>query len=315
MARQKQKKVEESGGGFLTTYADMVTLLMAFFVMLFAISSVEEEKFLALLQGLEDSFGNSSYQEQILSGGASLIGANQAAGSVVPSAGGAIVLVPSTPVAELAELREQAVATESIERVIEGLARSDEILETDGSALVPEEFPEVANVLDLTELRELQAELIDAAASIGLDDAVSAELRPRGLVVILSADDILFRSGSAALEPGIGQDFIGTIASVVRDIDNPIHIEGHTDDVPLDRPGYSNWNLSSDRAIAVLDVLVDVHELDSSRLRVVAFADQHPRVPNDSDEQRATNRRVEIVIGVDDDDAALVIGDPLTTDG
>ena len=70
MARKKEKKVEEGGPGFLTTYADIVTLLMAFFVMLFAISSVEEEKFIALLQGLEDALGNSSYQEQIQSGGA-----------------------------------------------------------------------------------------------------------------------------------------------------------------------------------------------------------------------------------------------------
>ena len=62
MAR-KQKKTEEGGPGFLTTYADIVTLLMAFFVMLFAISSVDQVKFLALLKGLEADFGNTAYDD------------------------------------------------------------------------------------------------------------------------------------------------------------------------------------------------------------------------------------------------------------
>ena len=302
MARKKEKKVEEGGPGFLTTYADIVTLLMAFFVMLFAISSVEEEKFIALLKGLEDALGNSSYQEQIQSGGASLIGANLDAGSAIPAAGGAIVLIPNVDVAELEELKETVEGARGQE-ILVGLARTDD-LDEDGEPI--DDTPKVGRLLDLSELAVVQDQLLEAAATAGLQDAVSAELRPRGLVVVLSADDILFRSGSDVLEPGIGQDFIGTIASVVSGIDNPLQIEGHTDDIPLGAGGYSNWNLSADRAIAVLDVLVNDYAIDPGRMEVVAFGDQRPRVENTSDENRARNRRVEVVIGVDESDESLV---------
>ena len=317
MAKKRQKPADDGGGDFMTTYADMVTLLMAFFVMLFAISSVDQVKFLSLLKGLQDSFGNSSYQEQILRGGASIIGANQPAGSSIPVAGGAIVLVPSAPVEELQQLEERAMELLEAENVPVGLARVDVV---DGiedaldNANATLELPEIANILDLTELREVQLQLMEAAAAVGLEDAVTSELRARGLVVILSVDDILFRSGSAVLEPGLGREFIGTIAQVLGEIDNPIQIEGHTDDVPLDRAGYSNWNLAADRAIAVLNLFVEEHDLPADRLQVGAYADQQPRVPNDSDENRSKNRRVEIVIGIDEADSALVVvGDDALT--
>ncbi|NOX30077.1 MAG: flagellar motor protein MotB [Actinobacteria bacterium] len=307
MARKKEKKCVQDGAGFLTTYADIVTLLMAFFVLLFAISSIEESKFLSLLQGLEGSFGNSSYQDRVLLGGPSIIGANQPGGSSFPVESGVISIVPNQDVADLTELQGAAFVDNSADGA-SGLPRVDGDDTGEGGA--NSELPELANILDLSELREVKESLIEAAREAGLADSVTAEIRARGLVVVLSADDILFRSGRADIEPGIGLEFIGTIASVVGDIDNPIHIEGHTDDVPLGNPAYSNWNLSADRAIAVLNVLLNEYGIDGNRLRAVANADQYPLVPNDSDENRSRNRRVEIVIGIDDDDTELLIQDP-----
>lgn len=306
MARRK-KKQEEAGAGFLTTYADMVTLLMAFFVMLFAMSSVDDSKFLTLLKGLEEAFGNSSYQQFILEGGPSLIGANQATGSPTPTPGGAITVVAIDR--DLSEIVEAVRDAQESDSESESQSTTDDPDEVDNP-----------RVLDLSELVEVEAALIDATTRLGIEDSVTTRISAEGLTIVLSTDDILFQSGSSDLAQGLGQDFVGVVAGVLADFDNPIKVHGHTDDVPLDQPGYSNWDLSASRAIAVSDLLREEFGISPNRLEVVGHADTRPLVPNDSEENRAKNRRVEIMVSIDPLEDSMIdalepaAGEPATGD-
>jgi len=292
---KRAKKPEEGGAGFLTTYADIVTLLMAFFVLLFAISSVDQVKFLALLKGLEEDFGNTSYQNYVLEGAPSIFGANQPAGSLIPAVGGPISIIPIPEATELEEIQNA-----SFEVADGGLGSN--------GANQGETQPEV-NVLDLTGLVEIQTALLEATGSLGLSDVVTTEFRERGLVVALSTDDLLFKSGSAELEDGLGKELIAALAVVISQFDNPVFVEGHTDNVPLNRNGYDNWNLSSDRAAEVVKLFAGEFGIDGARLSSAGRAYFHPLAPNDSDANRARNRRVELVIGLNAEDITFVVDD------
>ena len=87
----------------------------------------------------------------------------------------------------------------------------------------------------------------------------------------------------------------GAAFDVIDDFDNPVFVEGHTDNVPLNRAGYDNWNLSSDRAGAVVKEFERTYGIPGSRLSGTGRSYFHPLAPNDSDENRARNRRVELV--------------------
>ncbi len=90
------------------------------------------------------------------------------------------------------------------------------------------------------------------------------------------------------------------LAAVLQKYDDTdILVEGHTDTVPLGGPGYDNWNLSQDRALAVLRGLMDPHGITPERLAATGFGEYRPRASNDTTEGKAANRRVELVVVVE----------------
>jgi chemotaxis protein MotB len=131
-------------------------------------------------------------------------------------------------------------------------------------------------------------------AEQGLERLVDVEDTRRGIVVRMPGQ-LLFDSGSAELRPE-SLLFLREISELVRGMPHPVAIEGHTDATPA-APGRfeSNWNLSAARAVSALHFLVEVGEIDASRLRATGFGDTRPLAPNDEPEGRARNRRVEIV--------------------
>jgi chemotaxis protein MotB len=115
-------------------------------------------------------------------------------------------------------------------------------------------------------------------------------------VVTVVTDDVLFAPGSATLEAS-GRRVLDVLAPTLTEFDNPIMIEGHTDDRPINTDRFpSNWELSSHRATTVLRELVDAHHLDPRRLSASGYGEQHPIGDNSTAEGRAANRRVELVI-------------------
>jgi chemotaxis protein MotB len=124
---------------------------------------------------------------------------------------------------------------------------------------------------------------------------LSVRMEPRGLVISLS-QAAFFGSGQSA----INQEMYPTadrIAKVIAAVPNQVRLEGHTDAVPIRNSRYSsNWELSAARSIAVLQLFVDRNRIPIGRLSIAGFADTEPLGSNDSEEGRAHNRRVDVVI-------------------
>lgn len=124
---------------------------------------------------------------------------------------------------------------------------------------------------------------------------ISFEETAEGLVIRLP-ENVLFTNGSAELEQG-GKQVVAKVARVLQRFSQKVRIEGYTDNVPIARSLYrSNWELSSARAISVMREMVDEYNLSASRFMVAGWGENNPLVDNSNDENRARNRRVELVI-------------------
>ncbi|HEY8339788.1 MAG TPA: flagellar motor protein MotB [Egibacteraceae bacterium] len=255
---------DAEGERWLTTYADAITLLLAFFVMLYAMSQVDVVKFEAFLRGLAVPFQNAAGADGLL----------EAQSGVVGDGGSQSAPPASESQPPGVSLQDQAPEPQPTESEAEEGG--------DG-----EQLPE-----DLEKIRE---ELEAALTKAGLPNVADYRRDERGLVVSIGTDDVLFELGSAAIT-STGRGVINAIAPTLARYPNDIFVEGHTDNVPISRPGYTNWNLSTDRAVAVLTMLVTEHGISPPRLAAAGYGEFRPRVPNDSAAHRSLNRRVEIVI-------------------
>lgn len=119
---------------------------------------------------------------------------------------------------------------------------------------------------------------------------------PRG-VQITFRDSILFDLGSAQLKQQAYQ-VLSDVGGLIKTVNNPISVEGYTDNIPIHQPSKfrSNWELSTARAQSVRRYLQNKAKLNPARLRVVGYGKYHPKVPNDTKAHRAENRRVNIVV-------------------
>lgn len=243
--RRKAATPPDDSQRWLATYGDMVTLLMAFFVMLFALGSVEKEKFDAFLSGL-DRFGN------------------PAAAAIFDPVGEPIAApVPAgTP---------DAASGATTDGAASGAARPDAGLE------------------------RLGQQLVDAVAAAGYPGTVEIEKDERGLGVAIGTDDVLFDVGQSRVTDQ-GLRILDALAPPLAGVSNDILVEGHADTTPLNRGGYTNWNLSTDRAVAVVNALVGRHSIPPHRLTASGFGEFQPRDPDSAPAALARNRRVELII-------------------
>jgi chemotaxis protein MotB len=282
MARERKKPEEPNELRWLTTYSDVVTLLMAFFVMLYAISQVDQTKFQLFVSGLADPFDNPAVADGLLSSGTGFVGADMGDGTSDVETFGAPALLDGLP------------ALETLEEEADGLIEENPNTDpdpgaggTDPNAVTTDE-----------QLLEVRDAIESALETAGLVGNVDFELSERGLVIAIATDHVLFASGSAAFGSD-GQSIVDAIAPTLATFNNDILVEGHTDTVPLDRAGYDNWNLSSDRALAVLKALTKWEGVDPARLVATGYGEYEPRASNETDEGKSANRRVELVVVVD----------------
>ena len=120
-------------------------------------------------------------------------------------------------------------------------------------------------------------------------------LEPRGLVISLK-EAAFFASGDDAIQPS-SYPIIAKLAAVIAKLGNPLRLEGHTDSVPISTARFrSNWELSAARSIAMLELLNTKFAIDRDRMAIVGYADTVPVASNETDEGRARNRRVDIVV-------------------
>ena len=253
-------------------YADLLTLLLAFFVVMYAISSVNAGKYRVLSDSLFAAFRG-------------------APRSMEP------IQVGDKQVGNGADMNTTVVQ----QSVVDGHAQSR-------LAPVPIQVGLQKSAGDATVAGKLPPQAAAAAAALArVADQVElamSELVRKDLVTIRRNDfwievemrtDILFPSGSARLADG-AVDVIERLGSVLAPFPNPIRVEGHTDNVPIKTAlFYSNWELSAARAASVVRVLSD-HGVSANRLAVIGYGEQRPLQTNETPQGRNANRRVVVVI-------------------
>jgi chemotaxis protein MotB len=247
-------------------YADLLTLLMAMFIALFAMSTVDMTKFKALAIGFNEALDGPSLDKGVFSktsGDSPLDGTGS---GVSPQSGGAVG-PDSQPKSQ---------------KVLESLVKQHADLEAQKS-------------VERHALEGVEKAIRTRAGELGVAGELQMRLEERGLVVTVVTDQVLFDAGSATVKPE-GDAVLRVVAGSLATIDNPILIEGHTDSRPISTAQYpSNWELSSGRAGSVARYFESIG-IDRARLRPEGLADLFPVGSNDTAEGRAKNRRVEIVV-------------------
>lgn len=240
MSKEKVKHEKDTTERWLLTYADLMNLLLIFFIILYAISQVDSKKFDQLAESLRDAFGPGTTASIMGDGGTqpTLIQLNGA---------GAATVIPSN--------------------------------------------------MEEKQFAKVMEDIKDIIKDKNLGEKLDVKLEPRGVVISVE-EELLFKSGSADIEPN-SRSTIEEIGKTLHDKipGNQIRVEGHTDTDPIRTSLFpSNWELSSARATTVVRLLIDKSGVDPNIISAVGYGEHRPKVPNDSQENKAKNRRVDIVI-------------------
>ena len=205
---------------YLITYSDLITLLLGLFIILYAISKIDSNKYEKMITAMGDVFGSH--------------------GKVVS-------------------------------------------IKNPGTELVPNNGSHLKSELN---------QLID---QYHYNKSIRLEENERGVTIHI-LDDILFPSGSAELA-SYSVTVLNRLAEILKELPNDIRIEGHTDNVPINTSTFpSNWHLSVSRALNTAYYLINNEGLNPEKVSIVGYSEYKPIATNDSQEGRATNRRVDIVI-------------------
>ena len=264
---------------WLLTYADMLTLLFALFMVLFSISSVNISKYQVLQQSLKAAFSGSVLPggRAILQSGSESTSAHTPATAEVPS----IVPLEPTPTSRSSSSTGSANAAAKPMTSAELQAALNSMS---------------ASISEQDTFEKLKEQMDAYAKAHGFGNKVQTIIERRGLVVRVLTDNLLFDSGSATLQPE-ADSLLDQVAQLLNlDKSHPITVEGHTDNQPIHNAQFpSNWELSTARATKVVRYLI-TRDVGADRLGAVGYADLHPIASNATAAGRAQNRRVEIVL-------------------
>jgi chemotaxis protein MotB len=256
MRRKKEKK--DNSERWLLTYSDLITLLMIFFVVMYASSSIDAKKYEEIQNSFHDTFGGKTVSEgagEILDG----------QGSILDSGNG----------------------------VLDDASGNDAEPTTEAPTNAGSEDSQ--NLFNGNQLQQVESDISDIINNSDMKDKVSLSVEDRGLVISFS-DNVFFASGQADINSAMMADF-DKIANILNQFSNHISIEGHTDNVPIHNSQFSsNWQLSSIRAANVVQYLVTNDNIQPARLSAVGYGEYYPIASNDTEEGRYKNRRVNLVI-------------------
>ncbi len=144
-------------------------------------------------------------------------------------------------------------------------------------------------------LQGIEGQVDDMIKNLGLEDSVSTTIEERGLVISFN-DSIFFDSAKADIKENMKTKLVA-LSEILNKIDNYVRVEGHTDNIPIKNEFYnSNWQLSSIRASNVVEFLIEYGSVSPDRLSAVGYGEYRPISDNNTEEGRAKNRRVDILI-------------------
>jgi chemotaxis protein MotB len=228
MARKKSEDTPAPGAPrYLTTYGDMMTQIVVFFVLLLSFSSMKQEQFNRAMGSMQGAFGVLPYDP-------------------------ALIIPNVVPIPELTNLQE-------------------------------------------SEIEQSIVKLEDILSEQQLKESVRLQVGDKGISIVID-DVVMFAPGNAELKPK-AYPILTRVAALARGWPNTIRVEGHTDSDPIKTAQFpSNWELSSARAMSVLHFFQDDAGFEPRNLTAIGKGEYHPIIPNDTPENKAKNRRIEIYI-------------------
>ncbi|PXF32999.1 flagellar motor protein MotB [Pokkaliibacter plantistimulans] len=296
---------------WLATFADLMSLMMCFFVLLLSFSEMDVLKYKQIAGSMRAAFGvQNQLQVKDIPKGTSIIAQEFSPGRPEP-----------TPLNEVRQFTtDQTRSTLDVQcapgRVVNPPEEQNEENKPQASA-------QQDSQQQSQEDREAQQQTEETAINVA--SALNAEIAKGSIEVETQEQKIIirvkeqgsFESGSAAMNYAF-VPIMAKIRDVLLGVRGRISIEGHTDNVPIHTAQFqSNWALSTARALSVAEELFADGRLDQRRFSVVGYADTHPLAPNNTSANRAANRRVEIVIHQGKDlqsDEPLVTPPPTTNE-
>ena len=261
MARRKRQEDHVNHERWLVSYADFITLLFAFFVVMYAVSSVNQGKYRVLSDTLEAAFDPAG-------------AFNEEEKSLNPIQVGEMARSPNRSAVEMEKGPSQGEdRQEDALRDLADMQRLNQTMET---------VETMADELDEVLMPEIQDELVNIKRNnLWLEIEIKSSL--------------LYPSGSASLSRN-AVPLIEQIAEVLKPFPNRIHVEGFTDNIPINSPRYpSNWELSSARAASVVRLLAQSGIAPES-MAAIGYGEFRPLADNTTEEGRSKNRRVVLVV-------------------
>ena len=228
MRKKKEHHEEHVDEAWLLPYSDMLTLLLALFIVMFAMGQTDAGKFKQMSQQFNIIFAGGSG-----------------------------------------------------------------VMQQDGNSVIPMELsPGQAEYDKMTEVKKMLEEEITKE---GYSDKVKVELNSEGLEISIQ-DAVLFNTAEAEVKNNLSPLLV-QISNLLQGLDNQVKVVGHTDNIPIKNDKFrSNWELSSMRAINVMNFIVSSGKISPDKVSIQAYGEYMPKFENTTDAGRAKNRRVEIIV-------------------
>lgn len=256
-SRRRELTDDQGSPGWLMTYADLMTLLLVFFVLLFSMSNLEKERFADAMQSFKTAFQNA------VSG---------APDSIIPLE----TLSPGTP-------------SDVNDAIMQSPRESTPAEKNDAEDSAQSEIAAM-------EWQELTSDLERAFQLMQMEDAVEIGAPKDGKLSLRVKGAALFNSGSADFNYAMLPMLDALLETLIVNPGYKMEIQGHTDDIPIQTAQFpSNWELSAVRATTVLRYLID-SGINPKRLTATGYGASIPLMPNISPDNRAANRRIEFVL-------------------
>jgi len=301
---------------YMGTFADLMALLMCFFVLLLSFAEMDVLKFKQIAGSMKFAFGvQDKVRVRDIPKGTSIIAKEFSPGKPQPTVIESVMQQTIDITKETLEFDEpdeddpdEGAGTES--NTGEGPEDKENTAKEEKSdAEIIKEAQEVAKAEKLAaEESEALAQEIAAKMSEEISDGQVELLAKGSYVVIRIREKGSFASASDAIEEQF-LPVIGKIEGILAETDGEIRVAGHTDNLPIDNEYFrSNWELSGGRAASVTRELLKSGRLNKNRFVITGYAETKPIADNDTSEGRATNRRVEVIIVQGEQQEGQVVG-------
>ena len=277
---------------WMGTFADLMSLLMCFFVLLLAFSEMDVLKFKQIAGSMKFAFGvQNKIEVKDIPKGTSVIAMEFTPGKPEPTP---IETIQQQTVEMTQQMLEFQAGDESSAGGRQE-QRGDKRGGESRSTSQEQSSEQAISAADQEQTNELVKKIAQQLERQIIDGAIELESLGQQIIIRIRENGS-FPSGSAFLQPKF-KPIIQDIGELLKDVPGEITVSGHTDDFQVSTGLYvNNWDLSSKRAVAVASELQTVQGFDKTRMMVVGRAETRPLVPNETNEDRRRNRRVEISI-------------------